>query len=217
MQHNVASEPSYDWQVTPAPDWNAPILQILKICQHTTERFNPTSLRGGGHFWVRLWFKPYTLHAKGLNSCPRRLILQLRGSFSDSDYRSCRTKKGFSPPKYPHHIITLDVWGYVCLCVRARARVFKWDNGVNLKTMLCACQAFEAEPSTIVPRGIYPESLPTTLLNSTSVRFYNTIVRLNRFLFGCVTAHLLPPPPAPSPWLVVLVCLRCPILSPGSV
>lgn len=96
--------------------------------------------------------------------------------------QSCKTKRVLAPQNIPphHHFRCMEV----CVCV------FKWDNGVNLKTMLCACQGFEAEPSTIVPRGIYPQSLPTTLLNSTSVRFYNTIVRLNRFLFGCAT----PPP-----------------------
>lgn len=110
---------------------------------------------------------------------------------SPTQITELRNKKGFSPRNIPphHHFRCIEVCVFVCAWVR----VFKWDNGVNLKTMLCACQGFEAEPSTIVPRGIYPESLPTTLLNSTSVRFYNTIVRLNRFLFGCVTPS--PPPP----------------------
>lgn len=140
----------------------------------------------------------------------QRQLLRLR-------LQSCETKRVLAPQNIQphHHFRRIEVCVFVC----ARVRVFKWDNGVNLKTMLCACQGFEAEPSTIVPRGIYPESLPTTLLNSTSVRFYNTIVRLNRFLFGCFSPlpSLKPCPPAPSPLLVVLVCLRYPILSPGSV
>lgn len=40
----------------------------------------------------------------------------------------------------------------VCVCVC----LFKWDSGVNLKTMLLACQNFEAEPSVSFPEAFTP-------------------------------------------------------------
>lgn len=35
-------------------------------------------------------------------------------------------------------------------------RVFGRDNGVNIKTMLLACQSFEAEPSVSFPEVFTP-------------------------------------------------------------
>lgn len=78
---------------------------------------------------------------------------------------------------------------------------------MNLRTMLYA-PSFDAEPNSVVPRGIYPASLPTTLLNTTSVRFYNTIVKLNRFLFGCFA-------PLSLSHTVCVCVFACLILSPG--
>lgn len=172
-------------------------------CQHIMELLGLSSLTyyvsvARGNVYVRLWF----YHIR----YTRRESTLVCGSLSFSSEAASltqitelRKQKGVLAPRNipPHHHFRCIE---VCVFVRARVRVFKWDNGVNLKTMLCACQGFEAEPSTVVPRGIYPESLPTTLLNSTSVRFYNTIVRLNRFLFGCVTppTPLLPRLPLPG-------------------
>ena len=61
-----------------------------------------------------------------------------------------RNKKGFKLQNiHPHHhFICLDV----CACV------FKGDNAVNLKTMLCACQALMLSQAPSFPEVFTPMS-----------------------------------------------------------
>lgn len=58
--------------------------------------------------------------------------------------RLCPYKQGFIPKNIRRH--------------HHFRRTSEGDNGVNLKTMLCACQSFDAEPSPSFPRCIYPVS-----------------------------------------------------------